>query len=64
MFSLLPVKPETVIAWHRQGLSLVVDLEESTMNWTTGGPDRRPQPIRTMSQPNPLWGGRGFTASC
>src|SRR5919201_6032905 len=54
--ALVIVKPETVIAWHRQGFRL----------WWTWKSRRRPgRPtvsadvralIRTMAQANPLWG--------
>jgi len=54
--ALVIVKPETVIAWHRQGFRLL---------WTWKSPHRGGGPpvpadvralIRTMSQSNPLWG--------
>src|SRR5215471_2490474 len=50
------VKPETVIAWHRQGFRLF---------WTWNSRPRHGRPpvapetralIRTMSEQNPLWG--------
>ena len=53
--TLVIVKPETVIAWHRQMLPPVVDVEESP---TAGRP---PVPadvrtlIRAMSNANTLW---------
>jgi putative transposase len=54
--ALVIVKPETVIAWHRQGFRLF---------WTWRSRQRTGRPtipadvralIRTMSQSNPLWG--------
>ena len=54
--ALVIVKPETVIAWHRQGFRLL---------WTWKSRHRGGRPpvpadvralIRTMSQNNPLWG--------
>jgi putative transposase len=62
--ALVIVKPETVIAWHRQGLRLW---------WTWKSRRRSGRPtvladvralIRTMAQANPLWGALGFTVSC
>jgi putative transposase len=58
------VKPETVIAWHRQGIRLF---------WTWKSRRRQGRPtvsadvrtlIRTMSDANPRWARRGFTANC
>jgi putative transposase len=54
--ALMMVKPETVVAWHRQGFRLF---------WTWKSRRRRGRPpvapdaralIRTMSEQNPLWG--------
>ena len=54
--ALVIVKPETVIAWHRQGFRLY---------WTWKSRRRRGRPtvaadlrvlIRTMAHANPLWG--------
>jgi hypothetical protein len=56
--ALVIVKPDTVIAWHRQGLRLF---------WTWKSRRRGGRPlvpldvrtlIRTMSRDNPLWGAR------
>ena len=61
--ALVIVKPETVIAWHRQGVRLF---------WTWKSRRRNGRPpvaadvrslIRTMSKENPLWAHHGFTAS-
>jgi len=63
--TLLIVKPETVIAWHRKGFRLY---------WTwkvrRGKPGRPAVPqevrdlIRMMSRNNPMWGAPEYTASC
>jgi hypothetical protein len=53
--SLILVKPETVIRWHRKGFRLY-------WRWKSRGPGRpKVSPeirelIRTMSRANPLWG--------
>jgi hypothetical protein len=57
------VKPETVVAWHRQGFRLF---------WTWKSRRRHGRPpvatdaralIRTMSEQNPLWERPAFTVS-
>ena len=54
------VKPETVVAWHRQGFRLF-------WTWKSRRRDGRPPVaadaralIRTMSEHNPLWGAPAF----
>jgi putative transposase len=61
--ALVIVKPETVIAWHRQGFRLF-------WTWTSrrrGGRPPVPPDVRTliraMSRDNPLWERHGFMAS-
>jgi hypothetical protein len=50
------VKPETVIAWHRQGFRLFWTWKSRRRNGRPPvAPDVRTL-IRTMSQENPLWG--------
>ena len=54
--ALIIVKPETVIAWHRQGFRLYWSWKSRRR---TGRPTLSPELralIRTMSQSNPLWG--------
>ena len=42
--ALVIVKPETVIAWHRKGFQVVLDLEGSAgTTRTTSGPNRNPR---------------------
>jgi putative transposase len=63
--ALVIVKPETVIAWHRQGFRLF-----RTWKIRLGQPGRPPvsketrELIRRMSRENPLWGARAFMANC
>src|SRR5436309_1802812 len=61
--ALVIVRPETVLAWHRQGCRWF---------WTWESRRRFGRPpvaaevralIRSMSTANPLWARRGFTAS-
>jgi putative transposase len=61
--ALVIVKPETVVAWHRQGFRVF---------WTWKSRRRAGRPpvapdvralIRTMAQENPLWGAPASTAS-
>ena len=54
--SVVIVKPETVLAWHRRGFRLF-------WSWKSRGHEGRPsvpreirQLIRTMADANPLWG--------
>src|SRR5580700_665506 len=54
--ALVVVKPETVIAWHRQGFRLWWTWKSRRrMGRPTVPPDARTL-IRTMSQANPRWG--------
>jgi hypothetical protein len=55
--ALVIVEPETVIAWHRQGL-LCGDLGRVDDEGTTGRPTDVRVLIRTMSQANPLSAAR------
>ena len=61
--ALVIVKPETIVAWHRQGVRLF---------WRWKSRRRRGRPpvsadvrclIRTMSKDNPLWVHHVFTAN-
>src|SRR5216684_671813 len=53
--ALVIVKPDTVIGWHRRGLSAVVCLQKRRMGRPTVPADVRPL-IRTMVNANPCWG--------
>jgi hypothetical protein len=54
--ALVIVKPETVIAWHRQGLRLWWTWKSRRRTGRPGFPADVRALIRTMSQANPLWG--------
>jgi hypothetical protein len=54
--ALVIVKPETVIAWHRQGLRLWWTWKSRRRTGRPSVPADVRALIRTMSQANPLWG--------
>jgi putative transposase len=54
--ALIIVKPETVIAWHRQGLRLWWRWKSRRRTGRPSVPADVRSLIRTMSQANPLWG--------
>jgi hypothetical protein len=57
--ALVIVKPETVIAWHRQGFRLFWTWKSRHRTGRPGVPDDVRALIRTMSAANPLWGAPG-----
>ena len=54
--ALVIVKPETVLAWHRQGFRLVLDVEESPARGRPTIDTHVRALIRDMGHANPLWG--------
>ena len=62
--ALVIVKPETVIAWHRQGFRLFWTWKSRRRVGRPTVPTDVRELIRTMSEGNPLWAHRAFTASC
>ena len=54
--ALIIVKPETVIAWHRQGFRLFWTWKSRHRTGRPGVPTDVRALIRTMSASNPLWG--------
>jgi putative transposase len=54
--ALVIVKPETVIAWHRQGFSLFWTWKSRRRTGRPTVPAAVRALIRTMSHANPLWG--------
>ena len=54
--ALVIVKPETVIAWHRQGFRLFWTLKSRHRTGRPGVPADVRALIRTMSAANSLWG--------
>src|SRR5262249_36310046 len=42
--ALVIVKPDTVVAWHPQGVRLLWNVEESPARRATAGPDRSAKP--------------------
>src|SRR6266581_888615 len=54
---LIIVKPETVIAWHRQGFRLYWAWKSRRRVGRPGIDSEIKKLIRAMSQANPLWGG-------
>jgi putative transposase len=54
--ALVIVRPETVIAWHRQGVRLFWTWKSRRRTGRPGVPADVRALIRTMSTTNPLWG--------
>ena len=50
------VRPDTVLRWHRSGLSTLLAMEIALARRPAQGSDRSPQPDRRMSLENRLWG--------
>ena len=56
--SLVLVKPETVIAWHRKGFRLLWTWKlRRGSSGRPAGPLEVRKLVRKMSRENPLWGG-------
>ena len=53
---LVIVEPATVVAWHRRGVRLFWTWNSRQRTGRPPVPREVREPIRTMSQTNPLWG--------
>ena len=62
--SLIVVKPETVVRWHRQGFKYYWAWKSRHKGGRPAVAREMRDLIRRMSRANPLWALRGFTASC
>jgi hypothetical protein len=58
------VRPETIIRLHRMGFRAWWRWKSHNPGGRTGIDQEARDLVRRMCKENPLWGGRGFMASC